>query len=210
MDGLRRTTLIATVLTIVCIFAIDQPFARWLSTRETHPIYWEIFIGYLEYLTGIVPYKWLGLWILCVGSGATLLVPRLRPYAHGVLLVTLVHLLDRNITMWMKFATGRLRPMEWLEHGGDHTFWFWRDGWSFPSGHIALFASLVVPLAVAYPRARAALAIIVAAGCARVLAHAHFLSDVFGGIALATALTWLCASWLRRALPSQIRPAYLQ
>lgn len=210
MQALRRTALIASVLTIACILFVDQPFARWLWTRDTHPIYWEIFIGYLEYLTGIVPYRWLGVWILCIGSIATLLVPRLRPYAHGILLVTLVHLLDRNITMWLKLGTGRLRPLEWIEHGGDHTFWFWRDGWSFPSGHIALFASLCIPIAVAYPRARPVVAIVVAAGCARILAHAHFIGDVLGGIALACALTWLCAIWLRRALPSQIRPAYLQ
>lgn len=210
MAGLRRATLIAAVLALVCIFAVDQPVARWLSTRDTHPVFWEIFIGYLEYLTGIVPDRWIGVWVLCLASAAVLLVPRLRPHAHGVLLVTLVHLLDRNITMWLKLATGRLRPQEWLEHGGDHTFWFWREGFSFPSGHIALFASLCVPLAFAYPRLRPVLAIVVAAGCARILAHAHFTSDVLGGVALATGLTWLCAAWLRRALPSQIRPAYLQ
>ena len=92
----------------------------------------------------------------------------------------------------------------------DGTFWFWRDGWSFPSGHVMLFASIVIPLVVVYPRTRPLLAIVAFVALARVAVNAHFVSDVFGGVALTAAITWLCARWLRRALPSQIRPASLR
>jgi membrane-associated phospholipid phosphatase len=211
MHGLRRTTLIATILTILCIVTIDQPFARWLATRETYASVWNNGIAWLEVPLGIEPYKWTGVWVLCIGCAATLFVPRLRRHAHAFLLVTIVHLLARNLTLWMKFGTGRLRPSEWLKNGGgDDTFWFWHDGWSFPSGHITLFASILFPLALAYPRTRPLLAIVAFAGVARIAVGAHFVSDVFGGVALTAAITWLCATWLRRALPSQIRPAYLQ
>jgi membrane-associated phospholipid phosphatase len=73
-----------------------------------------------------------------------------------------------------------------------------------------LFASIVVPLAVVYPRARPLLAIAVFAMTARVAVHAHFLSDVFGGFALVALLTWACVPLLRRTLQSEIQPASLR
>lgn len=200
MRALLWTTAIFGVLTLVCALTLDEPFARWIATHETHPNFWNDAIGYLEYAAGIEPYKWAGVWILCVGSIASLVV--WRKQAHGWLLVTLVHLLGRNVMFWMKYLTGRLRPSEWLEAGGDGT-WL-RDGWSFPSGHVILFASIAIPLAVSYPRARPLLVIVAFAGCARLAVNAHFLSDVFGGVAVTTLVTWLCA------LPSPTRPPYLR
>jgi membrane-associated phospholipid phosphatase len=85
--------------------------------------------------------------------------------------------------------------------------WFRDGGYSFPSGHITLFASICIPLAVMYPRARPLLVIVLFAMCARVAVNAHFLSDVLGGLALTLAVTWLCAVMLRRALPSLTPPA---
>ena len=55
MQGLCRTTLIATILTILCIFTIDQPFARWIATRETYADVWNHGIALLEYPLGIEP-----------------------------------------------------------------------------------------------------------------------------------------------------------
>lgn len=205
---LLRSALVAGVLTLVCIFVLDQPFARWLLTRETWPAFWDEGIRYLEYPLGIEPYKWTGIWVLVVGTIVTLGITRLRPYAYAFVLITLVHLLSRNLSMWMKFGFGRLRPSQWFVRGGDT---FWRDGgWSFPSGHVILFASILVPLAVVYPRTRPLLVIVLFAMTARVMVHAHFLSDVLGGYALIALLTWLCVRLLRRALPLPIQPASLR
>ena len=200
MRALLWTTAIFGVLTLLCALTIDEPFARWIATRETYPKFWNDGIAYLEYPLGIEPYKWAGVWVLCLGSIASLLF--WRKQAHGWLLVTLVHLLGRNVMFWMKYFTGRLRPSEWLKAGGDGT-WL-RDGWSFPSGHAILFASIAIPLAVTYPRTRPLLVVVAFAGCARVAVNAHFLSDVFGGVAVTTAITWLCA------LPSPTRPPSLR
>jgi membrane-associated phospholipid phosphatase len=65
----------------------------------------------------------------------------------------------------------------------------------------------VIPLAVMYPRTRPLLAVVAFAACARIAVNAHFLSDVFGGLALTAGVTWLCAATLRRALPSLTPPA---
>jgi membrane-associated phospholipid phosphatase len=200
MRALLWTTAIFGVLTLVCALTLDEPFARWIASHETHPSFWNEAIAYLEYPLGIEPYKWTGVWILCIGSIGSLLF--WRKQAHGWLLVTLVHLLGRNVMFWTKYLTGRLRPSEWLEAGGGGT-WL-RDGWSFPSGHVILFASIAIPVAVSYPRARPLLVVVAFAGCARLAVNAHFLSDVFGGVAVTTAITWLCA------LPSPTRPPSLR
>jgi membrane-associated phospholipid phosphatase len=205
MKRLLPIAAITTLLMLVCIVAIDEPFARWMATRETYPRFWNEVIGYLEYPLGIEPYKWTGIWVLVGGSVITLAITRLRPAAFAFLLVAATHVLDRNLTFWMKFGTGRLRPSQWLAKGGD--VWFRDGGYSFPSGHITLFASIVIPLAVMYPRTRPLLAVVVFAACARVAVNAHFLSDVLGGLALTLAVTWLCAVTLRRALPSLTPPA---
>jgi membrane-associated phospholipid phosphatase len=197
---------VASILTIVCIAAIDVPFAQWIATRETYSRFWNEGIAYLEYPLGIEPYPLAGVWILAGGSVLTVAIPKLRRFAFTFLLLALVHLSARNVTMWMKFGFGRLRPVEWMKKGGD--VWFRHGGFSFPSGHAILFGSIVIPLAVLYPRSRPLLAVLVFAMCARVAVGAHFLSDVLGGLALTCALTWLCVELLRRACPSLTPPAF--
>lgn len=197
---------VASFATIVFIPTIDVPFAKWLATRETYPRFWNATIGYLEYPLGITPYPWTGLWVLSTGSILTVAIPKLRRFAFAFLLVSLVHLIGRNLSLWMKFGTGRLRPTEWMKQGGD--LWFRHGGFSFPSGHAILFGSIVIPLAVVYPRSRPLLAVVVFAMCARVAVGAHFLSDVLGGLALTCAITWLCVELLRRACPSLTPPAF--
>lgn len=200
--------MILAVLTAISVVAIDEPLARWLATREVHPAIWNQAIALLEYPLGIEPWTWSGICVLVAASLVTLLVPRLRAYASVVLIVTLTHLLARNCSLWVKTLTGRLRPSEWLARGGGS---WWRDGgYSFPSGHVLLFASIVVPIVVVYPRARPLLAIVAFVMLARVLVDAHFVSDVLGGLASVALFTWLAVLLVRRAVPSQIRPASLR
>ena len=205
---LLQVAVISAVLTALCILVLDQPFARWLATRETYPPLWNEPIRVLEYAIAIEPNKWIGVYLLVIGSFATLFMRELRSYAGVIVLVTLTHLLARNASWLVKWLTGRLRPSQWIKAGGDDTFF--RDGFSFPSGHVLLFASIVLPIVVAYPRARPLLAIVAFVMIARVAVNAHFLSDVLAGLAVTALFTWLAALLVRRALPSQSRPASLQ
>lgn len=205
---LLQSALVASVLTLVCIFVVDQPFARWLATRETYPDFWNEGIRILEYPLGIEPYIWTGVWVLTVGTIVTLAIPRLRKAAYVFALVALVHFIGRNASMWLKLGFGRLRPTQWLKSGGDT---FWREGgFSFPSGHAILFASILIPVSVVYPRTRPLLVIVLFAMTARVMVNAHFLSDVLAGYALIAITTWVCVKLLNRALSPQIRPASLR
>ena len=200
--------LVCAICTALCIVTIDQPLARWIATRDTWPHVWNDTIGVLEYPLGIVPWPWTGICVLVAGSLVTLLVARLRCYASIFLIITLTHLLSRHASLWIKPLTGRLRPVQWLKSGGDT---FWRDGgFSFPSGHVLLFASIVVPIVVVYPRARPLLAIVAFVMVARVAVNAHFVSDCLAGLAAVALFTWLSAQLVRRALPSPILPASLR
>jgi undecaprenyl-diphosphatase len=209
MRALLYTAAVATGLTILCIIVVDEPVARWLATRDAWPAMWAQILRVLEYPLGIEPYKWIGVYVMVAGALASLLVPRLRFMASAWVLVALVHLIGRNVMMYVKPLTGRLRPSQWTSFGGDA--WF-RDGYgfSFPSGHVILFASIILPLVLLYPRLRPLLALVAFAMIARVVVNAHFLSDVFGGLAVTAAATWSCARFVRVALPSQIRPPSLQ
>jgi membrane-associated phospholipid phosphatase len=206
VSRLLQVAFVASVLAIVCIVAVDEPLARWLATRETYPGFWNRTIEALEYPLGIEPYKWTGVWVLVVGSIATLSIGRLRPYALPWLLVTLVHLMGRNLTMWLKLGFGRLRPAQWLARGAEDSTWWHDHAYSFPSGHVTLFASIVIPIVAVYPRAWPLLVFGVFPMLARVAVNAHFVSDVLAGLALIALITWLAAAVLRRALSSRTPP----
>ena len=198
-SGLGRVTILATALTMISIVAVDEPVARWLATRDVGAALWDRALDAIEIAIGIEPWKWIGVIVIVAAMLVTRFVPRFHAHASAWLLIASSHLLARNISFWAKTLTGRLRPTEWLARGG-HTFF--RDGGiSFPSGHVVLVASLVVPIVIAYPRTRALLALVGVVMIARVVVGAHFVSDVIGGLALSAAVTWACA-WVIDRLPA--------
>src|SRR5262245_66693221 len=96
--GTRWALAASTLLTILCIVAVDDPVARFVATRD--PWIWSRVIGVLEYGLGLEPWKWLGICVLVAGTVASLVVPRLRSQAAAWLLVTLTHLFARNFSFW--------------------------------------------------------------------------------------------------------------
>ena len=184
-----------TLATALCIALVDAPVARWLATRDPGP-WWDRGVAAIEYVIGIEPWKWLGVTILVAGVIGSLAIPRFHRAAPAWLFVASTHLFARNLMLWSKTLTGRLRPTEWLAHHEGATFF--REGISFPSGHVILVASLVLPIIIVMPRLRALAAAVAFVMCARVAVNAHFLSDVLGGLALTALVTWACAAAIRR------------
>jgi membrane-associated phospholipid phosphatase len=185
-----RLALYLAVATALCIALVDAPVAHWVAAHDTHPAAWSNIVHVLEYAIGIEPSEWIGVIVLVAGALAALVLRRgVVPWVS----VAISHLLARDLTMWMKVAFGRLRPHQW--HGGGT--WF-HDGSSFPSGHVTLFASIVLPLVALCPRLRLLLAIPIFAAVARVMASAHFVSDVVGGFALCCAIAALSTELARR------------
>lgn len=188
---MARLALYFALATVVCIAVVDAPVAHWVAAHETHPAVWTGVLHVLEYAIGLEPWEWIGVVVLVVGSLAALLYKR---GAVPWLAVTISHLLAGNLTMWLKLAFGRVRPHMW--HGGPQ--WF-HHGSSFPSGHMTLFASIVLPLVALYPKLRPLVGLLIFVAVARVMASAHFVSDVVGGFSLCCAIAALSVAIARRS-----------
>jgi membrane-associated phospholipid phosphatase len=195
-----RTSLylaaITAALSAVCIVAIDRPLAAVIGAYE--PLaFWDKGIDTLEWGLGLPFFRLFAPVVLVGGMVTVLAVRRWRPHAHAWMIVAGTHLICRFLTPHLKDVTGRLRPNEWLKQGGDT---FFRDGGiSFPSGHVALFASILVPLAIVAPRTRPVLAIVVFVAIARIAVNAHFVGDTLSAVTLVALVAWALAALLRRA-----------
>lgn len=185
---------ISAAVTASCIVALDQPLARVLGAYEQRA-FWNNGVELLEWTVGLPFFKLFAPVVLVAAMVTAMAVPRLRVYAPALMVVAGTHVICRFVTNRIKDATGRLRPSEWLAKGGDDTFF--RDGIAFPSGHVVLFASIVIPLAIVAPRTRPLLAIVVFVAVARIVVNAHWISDATGAITLAGLVAWALAALVR-------------
>jgi membrane-associated phospholipid phosphatase len=187
---------ITAVLSAICIALIDQPLARVLGEYEQAG-FWNKAIEMLEWTLGLPFFKLFSSVVLVAGLVVVLGVARWRPHAHAWMIVAGTHVSCRFLTPRIKDVTGRLRPSEWLKKGGDT---FWRDGGiAFPSGHVVLFASILIPLAIVAPKTRPLLAIVAFVMLARILVNAHYVSDTLAALTLVALVAWLLSELLRRA-----------
>lgn len=196
--GAPRSVLVAiaasAAATALCIVAIDRPLARLLAGYEQSAL-WDRGIELLEWAIGLPFFKLFASVALVAGMLVVMAVPRWRVHAPAWMVVAGTHVICRFLTVRIKDATGRLRPGEWLAKGGDDTFW--EGGIAFPSGHVVLFASIVIPLAIVAPRTRPLLAIAGFVMIARVVVNAHWASDVIAAITLVASVAWVLAELLR-------------
>lgn len=123
--------------------------------------------------------------ILAVGLAASAFRNR-RFQPPPWLYVGAVQLLCTLVADLSKPPFGRLRPFQALaqEQGLDRWFMGAEFG-SFPSGHVAFYAGLCLPLAMLIPRwALPLLSLPLLVGAERILSHDHYLSDVGGSFLL--------------------------
>lgn len=186
---------ITAALSALCIAAIDRPLARLIGDYEPLAL-WDKAIEILEWTLGLPFFKLFAPVVLVGGMVIVTSVPRWRPRAPAWMIVAGTHVICRFVTPYLKDATGRLRPGEWLKQGGDT---FFRDGIAFPSGHVVLFASILVPLAIVAPRTRPLLAVVAFVCIARIAVNAHWVSDTLSAITLVALVAWSLAALLRRA-----------
>ncbi len=202
----RTLLLLAAALAGAAALAmvlIDGPVARRVGLHEPLAL-WDRVLLVLDTATGLEAFSHLTSIALVLGMVIAVAVPRWRGQAPVWMWIAATHLLSRVATLELKLATERLRPGAWLAKGGAS---FFRDGLSFPSGHVAIYASLIVPLAVAVPRARPLLAVVAFSMAARVGVNAHFVSDTFAALALVLVVSW-ATSWAIRPLPPAHRPGH--
>jgi membrane-associated phospholipid phosphatase len=185
--GLLIAAAAMAALAALAIIAIDRPVARLLAGYEPSEL-WPRGIELLEWAIGWPLHPLTASFALVAAMIAAVAVPRWRAYAPAAMFLAGTHVLTRFATGQLKDLSGRLRPSEWVTRGGDDTFF--RDGAAFPSGHVALFAGLAIPIAILWPRARPVLAIAAFVAAARVVVNAHFVSDALAAIGLAALIAW--------------------
>ena len=112
--------------------------------------------------------------------------------ARAALFAAVVQLTTDGIALLLKHAAGRLRPHIAMAGADWHHVWF-AGGDSFPSGHVAYYWGLLLPVAYLFPR-RWALWLFVPTivSVLRIVLDDHFLSDV--GMSMILAAT-ACAGW---------------
>lgn len=186
-------------LAAIAIPTVDQPLARWIAGYQ--PLaFWDRTLDVLEWGLGLPLIPWTSGIALVLGMCVAAARPAWRHLAPAWMFVAASHILGRIAMVQGKDLTGRWRPLEWLKHGGGADT-FWHGGASFPSGHVVVFASVVIPLVALVPRLWPLLGIVVFAMAARLVADAHYLSDVLAGVALTALVTWLCGYAIRPLPP---------
>jgi membrane-associated phospholipid phosphatase len=204
--SLLHAAAITAAISGLAILTFDQPVARAIAGYR--PLgFWDRGLDLLEWTIGLPIFSWVSGIVLVLGMIITSAVPRWRGQAPAWMLLAATHILSRIATLEIKLATGRLRPYEWLAKGSPDDTFLWHDAVSFPSGHVTLFASIVIPLAALLGRKRPVLAAVVLlpmafSMTARVVANAHFVSDVFAGATLCCVIAWICGLIIRPMAPA--------
>ncbi|HSE13750.1 MAG TPA: phosphatase PAP2 family protein [Rudaea sp.] len=208
---LAWTAAVALIIALVSMLAFDRGIA--LAVRQSGIESAAIVVSLREFfdiLTGSgigrgfgrFGHLLLGASLVVIGM-AWLLARKTNPTARALVFTGLVQLGTIEAGSLVKVAFGRLRPYQLLEHNDWSHIWF-AGGSSFPSGHVAFFWGLFLPLAYLYPKYRVPLLVVpVFIAFARVDENVHFLSDVLGSIALAAIVTLIAAvvfgRWIRPA-----------
>jgi membrane-associated phospholipid phosphatase len=165
------------------LVGFDLALAKALTrSRSLDPL-----VGFLEQVTLKNSSEFI-LPLLLILSGGSLWAFGRPSKGRAAVYVGLVQLIAYVGSDLSKPLFGRLRPFEMTERGLADT-WF-VGGNSFPSGHVAYFAGLIVPIVMLFPRTWPLLAVPTLVAAQRVLATDHYISDVAAsfGWALITAM----------------------
>ena len=197
-----RQFLLFTALTLpacaLLILFIDQPLARFIHGHFT----WAVpFFGTLTATADAVHDALmrhvLGLPIIFLALGLAFAIGRYALKRRGAtifLILLLTHEFSMVLANVLKGTLHRLRP-EVLFGAGYSGLGLGASGPhndSFPSSHTAVYFSLFLPLAVAYPRWRLPLLVLpTLIGLGRLVLGMHYLSDVWFSLWLVVAFTFL-------------------
>jgi membrane-associated phospholipid phosphatase len=180
--------LLALIATAGGIFGLDAAIARWTAALPDSRTIWDSGTAILDTLALKGWSNFLLGFVLLLAAGLLIALPGTRSIGWPLLYVGAVQFASTVIADLAKPQLGRLRPFEAASNPGAADTW-WVGANSFPSGHVAFYAGLFLPLMLLFPRWSALFAIpplFIAA--ARLLEHDHYLSDVTASLALAALM----------------------
>ncbi|OWP63229.1 hypothetical protein CDA63_10265 [Hymenobacter amundsenii] len=194
--------LLAIPLILLLIIGVDVPLAKLLHPHGAplRPFFLS-FMHLHDSLQGALQARQLWVWLaLLLLFAITRWRQRPESTIWLVALLTLVGSQAARHLLAMYFK--RPRPLQVFEHlAANPDFWQAGQFDSFPSGHAAGAAGLLLPWALRFPRARPWLLAWLGLVClGRVVLEFHWLSDVVAGAAIGLVLTCgfeLATWWLR-------------
>ena len=206
--ALAWTAAVALIVAFISVLALDRGIAEAVrhSGIESAAVIvrvreaFDIFTGsFVAHSYGYIGQVLLGGTLVAIGL-VWLLVRQTNLTARALIFTGLVQIGTIEAGSLLKGVFGRLRPFQLLESGDWSHMWF-ASGNSFPSGHVAFFWGLFLPLAYLYPKYCVPLLVLpVFIAFARIDENVHFLSDVLGSIALACIVTLLAAAVFGRLI----------
>lgn len=193
---LAITAAICAALAFISIFVFDHRLAGAVHRSVLEGA--AFFVGVRQALDHVAGHGspvgafLLGLILVALGVVGWLL--RRHSMAGRALVFTgLVQMATIEVVDLIKLGFGRLRPFQILSLPDTSPLWF-AGGSSFPSGHVAFFWGLFLPLVYLFPKYRIALLILpVFIAVDRIDENVHFLSDVLAAIAIAALITLFAA-----------------
>jgi undecaprenyl-diphosphatase len=153
--------------------------AEWMEEIVEHRSpFWEVPARVFDFIGG----GWFGVFVVPIGVAVALLLAR-RPWAAGAFI--LGSAVSSGMVQLMKALFGRARPEDILVP---------LESGSFPSGHTANAATVVVLLALLLRRRWIAIAgagYVVLMALSRTYLGAHWVTDTVGGILIGAAMAVL-------------------
>jgi membrane-associated phospholipid phosphatase len=198
-----RQFLVFTALTLpacaLLILFFDQPLAGFIHNHFSWaaPLFARLTAGADAVHEALMMHV-LGLPVIFLALGLAFAIGRYALKRRGatvLLIVLLTHEFSMVLANVLKGAVHRLRPE--VQFGGGYVgTGLWSTGLphndSFPSSHTAIYFSLFLPLAVAFPTYRVPLLVLpTLIGLGRLVLGMHYLSDVWFSLWLVVALTFL-------------------
>jgi membrane-associated phospholipid phosphatase len=180
------TILLLTVGILFSIQFVDRPLALTLDghLKGTKLLLHQLVSG-LEWITAFNVSKYLLGGLLLLAGVVLYLFPLTRGISGYFFFIGSTHLVSRLVAGTLKNVFLRSRPNEFIENNEVRDF-FVEGGSSFPSGHVAHFFSLFIPLLFIISRGRFWIILIPSiVAIQRVLSNDHYLSDVLAGILIA-------------------------
>jgi len=199
----QLTTAAIAVLVALSVALVDRPVARWVETLD--PAVRHAFGRFSD--LGLSTGWLIGAALLALGGYAAARLSRAadakqrwRSYTLAPLFGFASIALAGLTTDLVKALLGRFRPKLFFRDG-SYGFDFLHtraDYVSFPSGHATTAFALATALTLLWPRfAGLYFLLALAIGASRVLANAHWLSDVLAGGFVGVAVTLYLAALFR-------------
>jgi membrane-associated phospholipid phosphatase len=197
--GLWTLATLCLIFTAGGLAGLDQLVERWVAAFPVGESIWSRGLALLDLVTLKGLSNFLLGFLLLLAAGGVMLLRTKRLVAWPLLYLGAVQFATTVVADLAKPQFGRLRPLESAGSGGADQ-WFVGAN-SFPSGHVAFYAGLFLPLVLIFPRWFLLWALpLIFVSAARILEHDHYLSDVTASLALASLLAIAFRPILARAL----------